>query len=299
MIDYTKILILGVDTDRLLNLPYLDFKSELNERTGELSTFKTAIYHTCKIRVFDSGIVIFSGSIHKLHNSLNNLPKNCYKRFTEKGYNANLFTIKEIFEIRERLQQLFKVPLKNMLFQNIEFGVNIITVFNPNEFLRGLLMHNGKPFEFRYNDHYAQVKHQRYIIKVYNKSHLYNMPFNVIRLEIKLMKAIEIIKTGIKTFEDVNNNTLINALNLLEKRINETVYFDHTINQDNNKWIDKYSNKKFWLYELKPNRRHKHKKQLETLNNLHSLNLKKQLINRIKLKSVKINSSKYMVKYYT
>ena len=73
MIDFTKILFLDIDVERLLRLDILDFKTEVSERTGVLANRKIAEYHFCKIVIYDKGVVLFTGSIHKLWNSINNI----------------------------------------------------------------------------------------------------------------------------------------------------------------------------------------------------------------------------------
>src|SRR5690606_31880189 len=135
---------------------------------------KKADYHYCKIIVYDSGLVLFSGSIHKLWNSLNGVSApNKRECKNYKGFNGNQFTLKNVLEAREHLQELFDCEAEQMMFKNIELGINATPLFNPQQYIKGLLYHNGKLFESRYNEHFAQVIHQRYYIKIYNKSNQY------------------------------------------------------------------------------------------------------------------------------
>jgi len=87
------------------------------------------------------------------------------------------------------------------------------------------LFQRGKKFEFRYNDYYAQVEHQRYILKIYNKSNQYGIDTDTLRIETKELKAIDFSRTGIKTFADVNYQTLDNVKEFLLKRFDEVVYY--------------------------------------------------------------------------
>ena len=51
MIDYVKIYLLGINTERLLLLNCLDFKYEVSERTGLITTTAIAEYYHCKITI--------------------------------------------------------------------------------------------------------------------------------------------------------------------------------------------------------------------------------------------------------
>ena len=295
MIDYCKISIINPDIEHLLKLDYLDFKVEVSERTGLFSRKKVANYYFSKITVIDDRIVLFTGSIHKLWNALNNIKAPNYKTsYPYKGYNGNLFNYNEIIEVRLHLALLFNCQPNQMIFQNIELGINTTPNFNPNLYINGLLYHRNKPFEFRFNRHFAQVFHQRYILKIYNKSNQYGMRFNVLRVELKLLKAIEIDKIGIVSFEDINEHTLENAKMLLLRRFKEVVYFDHTIrpnsfNQKGKDLLKDYSNQVFWLDTIKSNHRDRHKKRLNEIILNHSDNLSEEILNSIEQKCVMIN----------
>lgn len=283
MIDYVKILLEDVDIERLLGLPELEFKFEVSI-TGEYSKKKTAEYHFCKIVVYESGIALFKGSIHKMWNSLNNIKApNFDKRSEYKGYNGNLFSINNIIEIRKHLKRLFNCNAKQMIFKNIEFGVNTTPLFDPQTFIKGLLFHHGKLFEYRFNRCFAQIKHQRYFIKIYNKSNQYGMSKCTLRIELKVVKTEDIKRTGIKTFDDVDEVTIGKAQELLFKRFNEVIYYDYTICKEGLtirelNVLDKYSNPRYWIEDLKPKNRDYNKIQLRKKIEEKSENLHQQLI---------------------
>lgn len=307
MMDYVKISLIDSDIERLLKLPFLDFKTEFSEKTGELSTKKKAEYHFCKITIHDTGAVLFTGSIHKLWNSLNNRKAPNYKPLTKeqikkgmkdryKGFNGNQFTLENIFEVRTHLEYLFNCKPNKMLFQNIEFGVNTTPDFNPNLYLKGLLYHKNRLFEYRFKGTYAQVEHQRYFLKIYNKSIQYGMRKYTLRIELKINKSEELKKVGIKTYADVNINTLNKAKQLLIKRFDEVVHYDYTINKKGltkkeNQLLESYSNSRFWIIDLKSNHRHRHKKRLQQITAKYSENIHQQLRADIVKKCVRINSS--------
>lgn len=280
MIDYIKLVIIGVDIQKLLNNHNLEFIRSVSEKTGELDTKTICQYHMCKIKVFDSGMVIFSGSIHKLYNSITSIDA---PNKDPKGYNGNQFNYNEIDFARNHLMYLFKVPTEQMKFQNIEFGLNLTTSFNPQDFITGLLLFEMKPFEYRYNEYYAQSLHSQYIIKIYNKSNQYDMALNTLRFEIKVLKMETQNKdVGIAYLSDITHDTLKKATMYLKKQLEKTLYYDNTINEKNlskhkqNK-LKEYCNPRFWQ-NLTRQQRCKDKKKLNTLIQNNSQNLKSELL---------------------
>lgn len=207
MIDYTKIYLTGINVNRLLLLDDLDFKYEVSEKTGLLSSSLTAEYHHCKIVIIENSKeknnphVSFVGSIHKMWNSRNGiLAPNFKENKHYKGFNGNQFELKNIIETRTHLEELFDCKASQMIFQNIEFGVNLNVLFTATIFLKGLLYHKDKKFEFRYNENYSQAIHNRFVFKIYNKSIQYGMIENTLRVELKIIKMEELKPFGIKTF---------------------------------------------------------------------------------------------------
>ncbi|WNW01546.1 hypothetical protein RRF68_11185 [Tenacibaculum sp. HL-MS23] len=295
MIDYVKILFKNIDINQLYNLPYLDFETIVNLKTGEPTTKKTVMYHFCKITIYENGTVLFTGSIHKFHNSLKGIKAPNYnEQSTYKGYNGNQFTINDIFAIRTHLQNLFNCSAGQMVFQNIEFGVNTTPYFNPQLFIKGLLFHKGKLFEYRYKDRFAQVKHQRYYVKIYNKSEQYGITENTLRIELKIMKTEFLKQTGIRTFAEVTEETLNKAKELLLKVFDEVNYYDYTVIKKDLSKLQKeslknYSNPRYWIYDLKPQHRHRHIKKLNHFITTYSNNLQTFIKQDINQKCVIIN----------
>lgn len=283
MIDFVKIRLVGIDVKRLLNLKVLEFKTLVSEKTGLLSGKKEANYHYGKITVYDNGLVLFSGSIHKLYNSLKGIKAPNYNTLKHyKGFNGNDFTISQILEVREHLQKLFSCSAEQMIFQNIELGINIPVSFNPKLFIRGLLYHNGKEFEYRFNNHLAQVLHQRYILKIYDKSSQYQMSKPTLRVEVKIIKMEELRNLGLKTFADITPIMLDKAKELVLKRFDEVVNYDNTINKKGlsnaqKRALKDYSNPRYWTLKLKPKLRYRHKQRLQNLIHNHSKNLKQEV----------------------
>jgi hypothetical protein len=271
LIDYLKILILDVDESTLMNSDKLEFTTEVSMKTGALSTKSVANYHFCRVTVFSSGRTYFSGSIHKMMNSLKGITSPNYQENQfYRGYNGNDFTINDVIDAREHIVNLIGCPAEKMILENIELGVNLSLSFTPKLYLKGLLYHQGKMFEFKHMGNYAQAMHQRFIMKIYNKSDQYGMNEDVIRVELKVIKSKEIEGIGVNAFSDITETTLANAKGLILHRFNEVVHYDYTIDKrmlskTQTKLIHRYSNPRFWIEELKPNERHRHKKRLSEI----------------------------------
>lgn len=304
MIDYTKILVLNVDIQRLFSLSKLDFKSEISKNTGEINenSFIAKYYH-CEINIKiikpenepERTHIIFTGSIHKMWNELNGIKAPNYNENKPyKGFNGNEFSINNIVEVRNHLEDLFDCNASQMIFQNIEFGVNIILDFNPILYLKGLLYHKNILFDFSHSGNNAQAVHQWFIFKIYNKSFQYKMSKNVLRVELKIIKMIALKESGIKTFADINQNTLQKAQELLLKRFNEVMHYDYTIEKSiltkrEKQLLDNYSNPRYWIVDLKPIHRDRHKKKLTEITVKYSKNLHQHIKNETHKKCVIIN----------
>jgi hypothetical protein len=292
MIDYTKIIMRDLDTKRLISLKELDFKLEVSESTGEISYKRISEYHFCKIIVFDNGLTQFQGSIHKLWNSINGITPPNYKISKKySGFNGNKFSLDEIYKVRTHLEKLFDCKSKYMIFKNIEFGLNLLTGYCPKKFIKGLLYHRNKPFEFRYGMNYAQANHQKYFLKIYNKSYQYLTPEYILRIEVKIIRSMELKKMGIQSFYDIKSDSMNTAREFLLNYFKEIVHYDYTINTNSLSLNDafsikNYSNINFWLNDLKPNHRDRHKKKLNKITRLNSNELKKNIQEMIKLSDV-------------
>jgi len=287
--DYIKLYIINISVARLLRLNFLDFKVEVSSSTGELKAYQTAVHHFCKIKVYDKGHVEFSGSVHKMWNSLNGIkaPAN-----GEKGYNGNDLTISDINGIGKHLKTLFDCELNQLEFHNVEFGLNLNTTFKVKTFLFGLLMHHGVAYEDTRRQHYWQSVHTQYIMKMYDKGNQYGQ-LPTLRIELKVIVMNLIKDVGISTFADVNENTMSKAYRLVLTHFDKTLHYDRTIRfkeltRLQKSAISNYSNKLWWL-DLEPSKRDRPKNQLNKLTAIHSDNLKHEIRELFTKKCVMIN----------
>ncbi|MBW8243046.1 hypothetical protein K1F50_09565 [Muricauda oceani] len=279
MIDFVKIKVVECDIDKLTNHPYLEFHRTVSEKTGELGKFMVASYHKCKIKVYDSGTIFFSGSIHKMHNSIKGIEA---PNRDPKGFNGNDFYFQDIIEIREHICSLFNVTPECLVLQNIELGLNLNSIFNPQDFIKWLLLFEGNEFEFHFDGLYAQSIHQQYIIKIYNKGRQYAMQTNTLRFEIKVLKMQhQLNHVGFRTMADIGPNVIGLAFDYLIKQLQKVLYYDITIQmkglQDKQKSkLKDFKNPRYWS-GLTPKKRHRDRKKLNILIESKSKNLKSEL----------------------
>ncbi len=286
LFDYVKILLKNPNISNIKNRPSLDFKLLVSEKNGDCSSKTVAYYHYCKITIYNSGLVYFEGSIHKMWNSLNNVLAPNYNPNNYKGFNGNQYTLQDLLNTRKHLCNLLFCEPQQMIFQNIEFGLNINTSFNPQLFITGLLYHSGKMFESGHERHYKEVRHKKYRVKIYNKGAQYGMPNNTLRVEVACKKSNEFAETRIRTFADINKHTIKKGLELILKHFDRVVYYDKTINTKQVTKREKtsllnYSNINYWFDTLKPNKRDLHKKRLQDFIDQNSQNLHAQIRKKI------------------
>lgn len=296
MIDYLKILIQEPNINLLMKNPLLDFEREVSDSTGEiLSKQKNAYYHHCKIIIYDSGTVMFSGSIHKMYNSISGVfAPNYNKDKKYKGFNGNHYYYYEIDFIRQHLTTLFGVSSQNMIIQNIEYGMNLNTSFNPQCFIKGLLPFEMKPFEYKYSENFAQSVHQQYILKIYNKGNQYEMALNTLRFEIKVIKMGHQKKNvGIKTISDINPLSMNRVFAYLHKHLKKVTYYDTTIDKSNLSRMQKiklkdYYNQRYWT-RLTDKQRSRNKIMLNKIIASNSNNLRLELLDILNENWVEFN----------
>ncbi|HOY32462.1 MAG TPA: hypothetical protein PKW80_11330 [Bacteroidales bacterium] len=139
-------------------------------------------------------------AIHSLADTLNKRPNELFLRSFEFGLNIHMFKNKSALELTE-----LALNYKNNFFENIS---------NNN----------------KYPSIGIKCKLQEYEIKIYSKSIEYNLPFELLRCEIKVKKMRWVRKHQIETLEDLTNKDKLNALkhNLIDS-INDITFYDDTI----------------------------------------------------------------------
>ena len=285
MVDYFKALINIQNEARLKQLASEGvFSTVLNEtdpETGELIK-EAFIYENFYIRPTKNGLLI-RGSLHKYRSRIKGIATR--KQIEQyQGFNGDLFTLSDINETLQTLCEVIGFAPSLAVLQNIEIGVNCEVSFDPKEFLKGMLFHRSN-FDYK-TDHegnYIQFNYQTYFLKIYNKGKQYDLPRNVLRVEIKVMamKKLKDVGVELETLNDIRAVTLLQAFEVLYNEFEAVTYYDHTLrledltSKQQGKAIE-YQNKSYWQ-DLDKYKKARQLKQLEAMIQEFSNNLKGQI----------------------
>lgn len=239
----------------LENNPLLDFYDTINLTTGEMKTInrngnkvtpsKNASYKGLEFKIYDTGTITISGSLHKYWN-------NGAHNYNDFDNNAVLFVLND-------LKAKFNIDPSKCILKCLEIGVNITPPIPTNEILDNCLMHKTKPFEYQKNSDegkYKQVQHSQYIIKIYNKAlHYKSKGFDVkteiMRFEIKYTKMQKLNAKGIFSLQDLINYGLHNFKVEVLNEWQNVLFYDNTIQIDHlttklRRAVLEYSNPNYW-----------------------------------------------------
>ena len=261
-IDFIKCEVIGLGLDHFMqNMNLTQHKSQTESQTDHLFFEKDNI----KIDCYQSGRIILSGSLHKYIN--------------EGLHNYNIFTHQDYLNALERLKFDFAVDPDNLRILQLEYGVNIQPPIKTKKILDNLLLHRNKAPDEIKQGHYKQFKHDKFIIKAYDKAKQYELKPEVFRFEIKQKNWSDIrTQTGIKTLADFNRSDKLMFVDNLISKWNEIIFFDPTMK--NVKKYLKYSNLNYWK-AISKKQIYKHKRKLNELNSTKGQNIKLQVSNEI------------------
>jgi hypothetical protein len=268
--------------------PLLDFRQAYSTKTGEMDSYIYAKHCGFTFKLYDSGLLIISGSIHKYFNFLQNIsaPNQITPKEIEQGFNGNDFSLNDLKMSLERLSGSFNLNLNSCIIQNIEIGLNITHLYDTDQILNGLLLHKGKVFSRPLDNSFRILEHQRYYLKIYGKGAQYSLIEPTIRIELKYKKMFDLNRIGLQTMADLENENLLNiAHNLLRCEFAKVLIYDYTVDKSqlNAKQLNKikdYANPIFWL-NTKPIHRDRNKKALIHLTSQYSNQIQKELIKRM------------------
>lgn len=270
MVDFIKIIIKDINTAILEANPLLDFYDNINLTTGEIKTTnrhgnkvtpsKNANYRGLEFKIYDTGTVTLSGSLHKYWNG--------------GAHNYNDFNSEAFLGVLKDLNTKFGIEPANCILKCLEIGINIVPPIPTNHILDYCFLHKTKPFEYQKNSNegkYKQVQHSQYIIKIYNKALHYQRDYleisnEIMRFEIKYTKMQKLNERGIFNLIDLAKYGLHNFKNELLKEFNNILFYDTTI-QSKSKCLTNYKNPLYWVELLSKNEKN--------LFNYHRKNLKK------------------------
>ncbi len=288
MIDYTHNIITNLDPAVLEANPLLMFeqrnisnegflfpvldknKKHVKAKSGKLlykTTYKNAFYKGLEFKIFETGLITLSGSLHVYWN---------------KGrHNHNDFNSTALMWVLNDIKTKFGIDPKHCVLKCLEIGINLTPSIPTNVILDNCLLHKTKPFESKKNSEegrYIQVQHTQYIIKIYNKtlhSKAKGILINseILRFEIKYTKMEKLNKIGIFTLQDLIDYGLHNFKKDLLTEWENVLYYDNTIQIDTLSpktkiALLKYSNQNYWTGLLARNQNKNfayHKKQLKKI----------------------------------
>ncbi len=290
LIDFIKIIIKELNPAILEANPLLDFYSNVNESTGEIertnrkgqqiTPYKNAFYFGLEFKIYDTGLITLSGSLHKYWNS--------------GAHNYNDFNFEAFLCVLNDLKYKFNITSEQSILKCLEIGINIIPPIPTNQLLDYCFLHKTKPFEVQFNSDegkYKQVQHSQYIIKIYNKALHYKskgfeIDTEIMRFEIKYTKMQKLNERGIFTLQDLANYGLHNFKDEVLNEFNNILFYDNTI-QSKSRSISNYKNPLYWIELLSKPTKTNYYKHKEILKNLTSYNSDK-----IQLKTTEIMSKK-------
>jgi hypothetical protein len=203
MFDGIKILDLSVSADALLLHHRLQFGAKVDLQTGAVLDQRQ--------RAADRGLafaliptradrgryrVELVGSLH---------------RYGRGGlHNADDFTATDLRETLEELVNTYSIDPHGSNLNNLEFGVNLQLPYPVADLLRALICYRGIPFD-RHTDNgftYYQAALSQYVVKIYDKADQYQLPANVLRFEVKVLRMQYLHSRGIaiETLADLLNH---------------------------------------------------------------------------------------------
>lgn len=288
MIDFVKYELINTNPQVIEGNDLLDFFDKVNTKTGELGAYINSFYRGLEFRIYSITNktsyrrITIEGSLHKYWNN--------------GAHNFNDFGINQINDVLKDLEIHFNIKPVNCILKALEIGVNINPPYKTKNVLNQCLLHKTDRLKWIYtNDegNYIQTRHQRHIIKIYDKkTHYKNKGFDInneiLRFEIKYMKMKYLNDKGIYTIENLLNYGLENFKTELLYEWQNLLIFDKSV-IDKTKYKDQYSNIVFWE-NLNYEKFKYHRNNLNKILNRNPENIKNQIAILIKNKCKFLNT---------
>lgn len=195
MIDWIKFEAYPPEPDKLRKR--LDFMRPVNTDTGEIfGTHEAAFLRiraerdaVMKLQLYPSGRLLIAGSLHKFYH----------------GVNHTDLTISDLFKAIQSICNTIGVsPMYGHILQ-MEYGVNIRTPFAPKELLNRLICMKYKPFSTMKQIH--GIGRDYYTgdwgVKFYDKGLQYDLPYNLLRVEKKVINSRYLRKMNVRTLANL------------------------------------------------------------------------------------------------
>lgn len=193
MVDYTKIQIQNKYGASLLMHPALTFILLVNEATGEVPKRTAWVSESMKIDIYQSGRIILSGSWHKHHHN---------------NRNCNDFTLSQFVECVISFCFKFNLDPLHLHLLQLEIGVNIQTVQEPDKILKSFVCNSiGESFNRMRHKNYQSIGIELYRTeyghKIYNKGKQFGLLINLLRYELKITNGKFFRRHGINSLYDL------------------------------------------------------------------------------------------------
>lgn len=228
---------------QLLANPQLEFKSQLNRKTGKLDQSRNWSQNGITINIKSLGYGVIKGSLHMYKN--------------RGRHNYDDFRWHQVSQTIEELSKVIGIDIRYLKLINLEWGVNIKTEIPPKNILIGLVMHKGARFEKMYVSpgmHFV-CTHSQFSVKIYDKGSQHRLPNYILRVEIAANKAVYINSLGIFTLDDLQfPETIANLQNSLlyggwkDSLLIEPGLFQFSPRTEkDHKKISNWSNPMYWM----------------------------------------------------
>ncbi|MBP7507252.1 MAG: hypothetical protein KA807_05500 [Prolixibacteraceae bacterium] len=187
MIDYIKDNNLPVSVREILAHEKLTFPMSNVATTGEILN-RSQVAHYGKMEFVVKGrYVKLRGSLHE---------------HAQGGTNYNDFTFPDIQREIEELVNTFHFDPKEAHLNFIEVGVNIVVSTDPTTLIKNFLLYRNKEFKtlpVTGKGYGRKYESQQMMIKVYNKSLQNELPYHLLRFEVKIKRMEFLKKYGINS----------------------------------------------------------------------------------------------------
>jgi hypothetical protein len=226
--------------------------------TGKFETYNVTVkettYSKSNNRRNVSYLLIIDGSLHKNHFS---------------GENFSRFTWSHLQTELNKLETGLNIELSLAEIVNLEIGLNIPVPFPAYSFLdENLLSYKGKTFTPYEPDKDGKILgfvcyRKQYSVKLYDKAKQFNLPYDLMRFELRYLKMQTLKDMGIKKLSSLLNPQNINRiLPILLTAWQNVLLHDNSIDLKNpeityseRKLLKEGRNPKYWSDCKKKNRR--------------------------------------------
>ena len=303
MIDNLKIYSTNKDKfeNHIISNRIVDLKQFYEPFTGEIRPYPLKGKKLNLEVAINEKTASLTGSFHKYYNLENDLGLQNY----------NDFNFSQIKLTTEQIIETFKIA-KSTSITNLELGFNILINENPQKYIDNyLLMYDLKApnrnEKFLGKGDFKEFRMTDYYMKIYNKSKPYKLDYNILRVEIKIIRKRLLELLGVYTLEDILDREILkNIFQLLMQKFEGLTIIDEfseiKIPLDELERLKNYMNDNFWIRikeKKTPKQVYSFKKDFRMLQKKYDLNKTKDDIRqKLHLKFNELISSQSTHIYY-